>query len=132
MAAEGHNGGNSPSENPTRVRSFLRRVGPWSGQWHRLEGQGAQVDGWRPRVGRLSLSLEAAKVLGVVTDALRKWVARGTSTRTTALLAAICTALLTLIAVNPAFGVLVSRFQAEDMSFSSASISKVPDPDGTG
>jgi Bacterial Ig-like domain len=132
MAAEGHNGGNSPSENPTRVRSFLRRVGPWSGQWHRLEGQGAQVDGWRPRVGRLSLSLEAAKVLGVVTDALRKRVARGTSTRTTALLAAICTALLTLIAVNPAFGVLVGRFQAENMTESSASISVVPDPDGTG
>ena len=77
--------------------------------------------------------IEAAKVLGVGTDALRKRVARGTSTRTTALVAAICTALLTLIAVNPAFGVLVgSRFQAENMTESSTSISVVPDPDGTG
>jgi Bacterial Ig-like domain len=77
--------------------------------------------------------VEAAKVLGVGTDAVRKWVARGTPTRTTALVAAICTALLTLIAVNPAFGVLVgSRFQAENMTESSASISVVPDPDGTG
>jgi hypothetical protein len=41
--------------------------------------------------------------------------------------------LLTLIAVNPAFGVLVgSRFQAENMTESSTSISVVPDPDGTG
>ena len=77
--------------------------------------------------------IEAAKVLGVGTDALRKRVARGTSTRTTALVAAICSALLTLIAVNPAFGVLVgARFQAENMTESSASISVVPDPDGTG
>jgi hypothetical protein len=78
--------------------------------------------------------IEAAKVLGVGTDALRKRVARGTSTRTTALVAAICTALLTLIAVNPAFGVLVgSRFEAEEnMMESSASISVVPDPDSTG
>ena len=77
--------------------------------------------------------IEAAKVLGVGTDALRKRVARGTSTRTTALVAAICSALLTLIAVNPAFGVLVgARFQAENMTESSTSISVVPDPDGTG
>jgi hypothetical protein len=82
---------------------------------------------------RRYMIIEAAKVLGVGTDALRKRVARGTYTRTTALLAAICTALLTLIAVNPAFGVLVgSRFQAENMTESSASISVVPDPDGTG
>jgi hypothetical protein len=77
--------------------------------------------------------IEAAKVLGVGTDALRMRVARSTFTRTTALVAAICTALLTLIVVNPAFGVLVGfRFQAENMTESSASISVVPDPDGTG
>jgi hypothetical protein len=77
--------------------------------------------------------IDAAKVLGVGTDALRKRAARGIPTRTTALVAAICTALLTLIAVNPAFGVLVgSRFQAENMTESSASISVVPDPDDTG